>query len=134
MIFLYFFWKFTQLNRSDEHNVVLNNVGSSLAGKYRCEVSTDSPTFITKRESGYMYVISKYTSTYISILYNIHRCTPAAIMTRFLDQVRNIVVGTQGIDWKCAKSNWKLFSTEKKTTRIKIHDFWGLQIKIALHK
>ncbi|XP_008205979.1 beaten path Ic isoform X2 [Nasonia vitripennis] len=45
------------LNKSDEHTVVLKNVEADLAGKYRCEVSTDAPTFITRMESSYMHVV-----------------------------------------------------------------------------
>ncbi|XP_011497911.1 PREDICTED: uncharacterized protein LOC105362230 isoform X2 [Ceratosolen solmsi marchali] len=44
-------------NRSDDHSVVLNNVETNLAGKYRCEVSTEGPTFITRTESSYMHVV-----------------------------------------------------------------------------
>lgn len=47
------------MNRSDDHNVVLNQVDPSLAGKYRCEVSTDSPEFITRKDTSYMHVVSK---------------------------------------------------------------------------
>ena len=49
-----------QFNQSDEHHVILTNVDANLAGKYRCEVSTDAPTFITRMESSYMHVVSEY--------------------------------------------------------------------------
>ncbi|KAJ8682124.1 hypothetical protein QAD02_017916, partial [Eretmocerus hayati] len=44
-------------NMSDSHHVVLNNVEPNLAGKYRCEVTTDLPDFTTRTESSYMFVV-----------------------------------------------------------------------------
>ncbi|KAL0133223.1 hypothetical protein PUN28_000767 [Cardiocondyla obscurior] len=45
-------------NRSDEHRVVLKDVQPNHTGKYRCEVSGDSPSFNTVMVSGYMHVAS----------------------------------------------------------------------------
>nr|XP_034184074.1 uncharacterized protein LOC117606127 [Osmia lignaria] len=42
--------------RSDAHHVVLKDVQPDHSGKYRCEVSGDSPSFNTLIVSGYMYV------------------------------------------------------------------------------
>ncbi|XP_014225485.1 uncharacterized protein LOC106651480 isoform X2 [Trichogramma pretiosum] len=44
-------------NQSDDHHVILRSVETNLAGRYRCEVSTDSPSFITRVETGYMHVV-----------------------------------------------------------------------------
>lgn len=49
-----------QQNRSDANRVVLKDVQSNHTGKYRCEVSGDSPTFNTITVFAYMYVASKY--------------------------------------------------------------------------
>ncbi|KZC09396.1 hypothetical protein WN55_11139, partial [Dufourea novaeangliae] len=45
-------------NRSDAHHVVLKDVQPNHTGKYRCEVSGDSPSFNTVLVSGYMHVAS----------------------------------------------------------------------------
>ncbi|XP_076172218.1 uncharacterized protein LOC143149061 [Ptiloglossa arizonensis] len=45
-------------NRSDAHRVVIKDVQPNYTGKYRCEVSGDSPSFNTVRVSGYMHVAS----------------------------------------------------------------------------
>ncbi|XP_076751860.1 uncharacterized protein LOC143423988 isoform X1 [Xylocopa sonorina] len=45
-------------NRSDAHRVVLKDVQPNHTGKYRCEVSGDSPSFNTILVSAYMYVAS----------------------------------------------------------------------------
>lgn len=45
-------------NRSDAHRVVLKDVQPNNTGKYRCEVSGDSPSFNTVMVSGYMHVAS----------------------------------------------------------------------------
>ncbi|XP_036144028.1 uncharacterized protein LOC105832552 isoform X2 [Monomorium pharaonis] len=45
-------------NRSDAHRVVLKDVQPNHTGKYRCEVSGDSPSFNTVMVSGYMHVVS----------------------------------------------------------------------------
>ncbi|XP_012135999.1 uncharacterized protein LOC100878213 [Megachile rotundata] len=42
--------------RSNDHEVVLEDVQPTHSGKYRCEVSGDSPSFSTLTDSGYMYV------------------------------------------------------------------------------
>lgn len=49
-----------QTNRSDAHRVVLKDVQPNHTGKYRCEVSGDSPSFNTVMVSGYMHVASEY--------------------------------------------------------------------------
>ncbi|XP_017881182.1 uncharacterized protein LOC108625593 [Ceratina calcarata] len=43
-------------NRSDAYRVVLKDVQPNNSGKYRCEVSADSPSFNTMTVSTYMYV------------------------------------------------------------------------------
>ncbi|XP_023288765.1 uncharacterized protein LOC105698953 [Orussus abietinus] len=43
--------------QSNNHHVVLTNVQPDLAGKYRCEVSADFPTFHTEMVSSYMHVV-----------------------------------------------------------------------------
>ncbi|XP_018370295.1 PREDICTED: uncharacterized protein LOC108765903 isoform X2 [Trachymyrmex cornetzi] len=45
-------------NRSDAHRVVVKDVQPNHTGKYRCEVSGDSPSFNTVMVSGYMHVAS----------------------------------------------------------------------------
>ncbi|XP_011865479.1 PREDICTED: uncharacterized protein LOC105560730 isoform X2 [Vollenhovia emeryi] len=45
-------------NQSDAYRVVLNGVQPNHTGKYRCEVSGDSPSFNTVMVSGYMHVAS----------------------------------------------------------------------------
>lgn len=49
-----------QTNRSDAHRVVVKDVQPNHTGKYRCEVSGDSPSFNTVMVSGYMHVASEY--------------------------------------------------------------------------
>lgn len=49
-----------QLNQSDAHRVVLRDLQPSHTGKYRCEVSGDSPSFTTITVAAYLYVASKY--------------------------------------------------------------------------
>lgn len=46
------------LSKSTPNEVVLRNVQPEVSGRYRCEVSTDSPNFFTNIETGYMYVIN----------------------------------------------------------------------------
>ncbi|XP_066591260.1 uncharacterized protein [Prorops nasuta] len=46
------------VNRSDAHRVVLKDVQPNHSGKYRCEVSAESPSFITVMVSGYMHVVN----------------------------------------------------------------------------
>ncbi|KAF2904934.1 hypothetical protein ILUMI_01240 [Ignelater luminosus] len=45
------------MSNSSPNKVVLRNVQQGVSGRYRCEVSTDSPNFYTTIETGYMYVI-----------------------------------------------------------------------------
>ncbi|CAH0559288.1 unnamed protein product [Brassicogethes aeneus] len=45
------------LSKSTENEVVLRNVQPEMSGRYKCEVSTDSPNFYTQIVTGYMYVI-----------------------------------------------------------------------------
>lgn len=45
-------------NRSDANRVVLKDVQPNHTGKYRCEVSGDSPSFNTVMVAGYMHVAS----------------------------------------------------------------------------
>ncbi|XP_014213750.1 uncharacterized protein LOC106643224 isoform X2 [Copidosoma floridanum] len=45
------------MNLSDDHSVVLNNIEANQTGKYKCEVSTDAPKFITKLVWSYMHVV-----------------------------------------------------------------------------
>lgn len=54
------FFLVSQLLKSDDHSVILNDVEANSAGKYMCEVSTDGPDFLTKIQSGFMHVVSKY--------------------------------------------------------------------------
>ncbi|XP_033214459.1 uncharacterized protein LOC117171339 isoform X2 [Belonocnema kinseyi] len=44
------------VNRSSAHSVIIKEVQMDLSGKYRCEVSTDAPTFYTKYEFGHLQV------------------------------------------------------------------------------
>lgn len=44
------------LNQSDAHRVVLRDLQPSHTGKYRCEVSGDSPSFTTITVAAYLYV------------------------------------------------------------------------------
>lgn len=52
-------YNWLQLDKSSPHEVVLKNVQPEVTGKYKCEVSTDSPNFFTLMEAGYMYVVGK---------------------------------------------------------------------------
>ncbi|XP_076659786.1 uncharacterized protein LOC143363053 [Halictus rubicundus] len=45
-------------NRSDVHQVVIQDVQPNHTGKYRCEVSGDTPSFNTASDIGYMHVAS----------------------------------------------------------------------------
>ncbi|XP_044262275.1 uncharacterized protein LOC123009820 [Tribolium madens] len=45
------------LSKSSPNEVVLRNVQPEVTGRYKCEVSSDSPNFYTFIVSGYMYVI-----------------------------------------------------------------------------
>lgn len=53
-------WITFQINQSDAHQVVLKDVQPNHTGKYRCEVSGDSPSFNTVMVHGYMHVASEY--------------------------------------------------------------------------
>jgi hypothetical protein len=68
-----------QTNRSDAHRVVLKDVQPNHTGKYRCEVSGDSPSFNTMIVSGYMHVVSEYLEKRI-----LHLCEDSATCTRRL--------------------------------------------------
>jgi hypothetical protein len=48
-----------QLSLSGANKVVLRDVQIELAGKYRCEVSADAPTFHTEVVASHMYVACK---------------------------------------------------------------------------
>ncbi|XP_050308678.1 uncharacterized protein LOC126745041 [Anthonomus grandis grandis] len=45
------------LSKSTSNEVVLRNVQPEVTGKYRCEVSSDAPSFDTKSNGGSLYVI-----------------------------------------------------------------------------
>lgn len=47
-----------QISSSGPDRVVLRDIQSDMAGKYRCEVSTDVPDFHTEVVSAQMHVIS----------------------------------------------------------------------------
>lgn len=49
-----------QVGQSNAHQVVIRDVQLEVAGKYRCEVSADAPTFHTDVVSSYMHVVCKY--------------------------------------------------------------------------
>lgn len=53
-------WIIFQINQSDAHQVVLKDVQPNNTGKYRCEVSGDSPSFTTLMVYSYMHVASEY--------------------------------------------------------------------------
>jgi hypothetical protein len=52
-----------QVSESGANQVVLRDVQIELAGKYRCEVSADAPTFHTEVVASHMYVACKYPSS-----------------------------------------------------------------------
>ncbi|KAJ8942990.1 hypothetical protein NQ318_001714, partial [Aromia moschata] len=45
------------LNQSNEHQVVLRDVGFNLSGNFSCEVTTDAPSFATSSVSSAMSVV-----------------------------------------------------------------------------
>ncbi|KAK9871060.1 hypothetical protein WA026_011341 [Henosepilachna vigintioctopunctata] len=45
------------LSKSNSNEVVLRHVQPDVTGRYKCEVSSDSPNFYTMMVSGYLYVI-----------------------------------------------------------------------------
>ncbi|XP_039291969.1 uncharacterized protein LOC111049365 [Nilaparvata lugens] len=57
------------VSKSGRGKVVLREIGTDLAGKYRCEVSADAPNFDTEVVSGFMQVVREYSSLYS---YNFH--------------------------------------------------------------
>ncbi|XP_039277812.1 uncharacterized protein LOC111043595 [Nilaparvata lugens] len=44
---------------SGENRVVLRSVGPSMTGKYKCEVSTDAPSFETKSDVAHMHILQE---------------------------------------------------------------------------
>lgn len=50
------------VSKSGRGKVVLREIGTDLAGKYRCEVSADAPNFDTEVVSGLMQVVRKLES------------------------------------------------------------------------
>ena len=53
-------------NRSNERSVTLTNLVQSTTGRYRCEVSTEGPTFATVSQFGDLLVVGKWNDIYIS--------------------------------------------------------------------
>lgn len=49
-----------QIERSNEHQVVVRNVDFNLSGNFSCEVTTDAPGFLTKYAFEQMLVVGKY--------------------------------------------------------------------------
>ncbi|XP_024945981.1 uncharacterized protein LOC107272902 isoform X2 [Cephus cinctus] len=46
------------ITHSNQHNLILKDVQHDLAGRYRCEVSADAPSFHTELLSSYMHVVT----------------------------------------------------------------------------
>ena len=53
-------------NRSNERSVTLTNLVQSTTGRYRCEVSTEGPTFATVSQFGDLLVVGKCYDFHIS--------------------------------------------------------------------
>lgn len=49
-----------QVSRSTSQQVVLREASRALAGRYRCEVSADAPSFHTQVRSAYIHVVGEY--------------------------------------------------------------------------
>lgn len=50
---------FSQVTKSDAHDVTLVDVSRKLTGEYKCEVSAGSPTYHTMIERARMEVVGK---------------------------------------------------------------------------
>ena len=50
-------------NRSNEKRVTLRNLQHKTTGRYRCEVSTEGPTFATESKYGDLLVVGKIDDT-----------------------------------------------------------------------
>jgi hypothetical protein len=55
-VFVMYLCGILQVSQSGANKVVLRDVQIELAGKYRCEVSADAPTFHTEVVSSHMHV------------------------------------------------------------------------------
>lgn len=49
------------MSKSGANEVVLRDVQLHMAGKYRCEVSADAPSFHTSMVASYMHVVCEYS-------------------------------------------------------------------------
>ncbi|CAH2107677.1 unnamed protein product [Euphydryas editha] len=50
------------VSRSTSQQVVLRDATRALAGRYRCEVSADAPSFHTQVRSAYIHVVGEYVT------------------------------------------------------------------------
>lgn len=58
---MYFIYNlFVQISRSGAHRVVLQQATPAMAGRFRCEVSADAPTFHTDIRSAPLEVVGKW--------------------------------------------------------------------------
>ncbi|KAI5755900.1 hypothetical protein M8J77_020508 [Diaphorina citri] len=55
------------VSQSNSNQVVLRDVQMDIAGKYRCEVSADAPSFHTDMVSSYMHVVQSYSEMLLHV-------------------------------------------------------------------
>ncbi|KAK7592720.1 hypothetical protein V9T40_007472 [Parthenolecanium corni] len=67
---------------SGANRVVLRNVRQDLAGKYRCEVSADAPSFHTQVVASTMHVVRKYLPNYGRVSKKLGACASALHLVR----------------------------------------------------
>lgn len=58
-------WCNKQVDKSDNQTVVLRNVSLRTSGQFRCEVSTEAPTFVTKSIERKLLVYCKFLSIHL---------------------------------------------------------------------
>lgn len=55
---------YLQISKSSSQQVVLREATRALAGRFRCEVSADAPSFHTQVRSAYIHVVGKYVNSF----------------------------------------------------------------------
>ena len=72
--------------RSNEKRVTLKNLVHSTTGRYRCEVSTEGPTFATESKFGDLMVVGKHFVSLFVVL----ACQPITVFSFVLSHIAPI--------------------------------------------
>ena len=100
--------------RSNEKSVTLRNLQQKTTGRYRCEVSTEGPTFATESKYGDLLVVGKNIWDTLTVFENYRK----------------------SLIWHCEQSELRLYFGQKFIKNAKNGQFWRYfeNLKLAVNQ